>query len=102
MVNKRFKYFFLTKRNKLRYYAINLHKEIIVIFFHGFMSDITGKKPAFLAKFCRNKRVGFLTFEYSGHGKSSGTFTKGNISKWTNDSRLLIKKKLKRKRIWFL
>ena len=98
MVNKRFKYFFLTKRNKLRYYAINLHKEIIVIFFHGFMSDITGKKPAFLAKFCRNKRVGFLTFEYSGHGKSSGTFTKGNISKWTNDSRLLIKKKIKKKK----
>ena len=41
-----------------------------------FMSDITGEKPSTFRKFCRKKKIGFLTFEYSGHGKSSGKFTK--------------------------
>ena len=30
--------------------------------------------------------------EYSGHGKSSGIFTKGNISIWSNDTKSVIKK----------
>ena len=40
--------------------------------------------------------MGFLAFEYSGHGKSSGTFTKGNISEWSNDAKKLIKKIVKK------
>ena len=39
-----------------------------------------------------------LKFEYSGHGKSSGNFTEGNISKWTNDAKQLIKAKTKGKK----
>ena len=34
--------------------------------------------------------------EYSGHGKSSGKFTNGNISKWSNETSILIKKVIKR------
>ena len=34
--------------------------------------------------------------EYSGHGKSSGQFTKGNISEWSNDAKSLIKKIVKK------
>ena len=34
--------------------------------------------------------------EYSGHGKSSGEFTKGNISSWTNDTKVMIKKIVKK------
>ena len=44
------------------------------------------------------KKIGFLKFEYSGHGKSSEKFTDGNISKWTNDAKQLIKKKIKGKK----
>ena len=34
--------------------------------------------------------------EYSGHGKSSGEFTKGNISKWTYETRIMIEKIVKK------
>ena len=36
--------------------------------------------------------------EYSGHGKSTGEFTKGNISKWTNEVRTAIKRVVKKKK----
>tara|TARA_B100001964_G_scaffold223851_1_gene270178 strand:+ start:4710 stop:5360 length:651 start_codon:yes stop_codon:yes gene_type:complete len=57
-----------------------------------------GKKPNAIQKFCRKKKIGFIKFEYSGHGKSSGKFTDGNISKWTNDAKQLIKTKTKGKK----
>ena len=40
----------------------------------------------------KKKKLGFLALEYSGHGKSTGKFTHGNISKWTNEVRIAIKK----------
>ena len=60
------------------------------------MSDLTGNKPKSLQKYCRNKKIGFLGLEYSGHGKSSGKFTNGNISKWTKEIQILIKKIVKK------
>jgi len=69
-----------------------------VVFFHGFMSDMVGEKPNTIQKFCTKKKIGFLKFEYSGHGKSSEKFTDGNISKWTNDAKQLIKAKIKGKK----
>ena len=36
--------------------------------------------------------MGFLSLEYTGHGKSSGIFTKGNISIWSNDTKKIIKR----------
>ncbi|MBL4626314.1 MAG: alpha/beta hydrolase, partial [Pelagibacteraceae bacterium] len=62
------------------------------------MSDMVGKKPNAIQKFCRKKKIGFIKFEYSGHGKSSGKFTDGNISKWTNDAKQLLKAKTKGKK----
>ena len=35
-------------------------------------------KPLF--KYAKKNNIGFLALEYSGHGKSSGKFTKGNIT----------------------
>ena len=69
-----------------------------MVFFHGFMSDMIGKKPKAIQKFCVKKKIGFLKFEYSGHGTSSEKFTNGNISKWTDDAKQLIKSKLKSKK----
>ena len=49
------------------------------------------------------KKLGFLALEYSGHGKSSGDFIEGNISKWTRDAEQLIKHKIsKNKNIIFI
>ena len=56
------------------------------------MSDIEGKKPQTLLRFARKNKLGFLALEYSGHGRSSGIFTKGNISIWSNDTKRVIKK----------
>ena len=47
----------------------------------------------------KKNKLGFLALEYSGHGKSSGKFTNGNISKWTKETTLLIKKIVKKNRI---
>ncbi len=60
------------------------------------MSDLEGEKPKKILKYCNSKKVGFLALEYSGHGKSTGKFTQGNISKWTYETKVLIKKIVKK------
>jgi pimeloyl-ACP methyl ester carboxylesterase len=67
-----------------------------IVFLHGFMSDLEGKKPKVFFNFAKRNKFGFLALEYSGHGKSSGKFTNGNISKWTNETYFLIKKIIKK------
>tara|TARA_B100000953_G_scaffold298769_1_gene296419 strand:+ start:4621 stop:5379 length:759 start_codon:yes stop_codon:yes gene_type:complete len=97
MSYKKSKYFRKTKKIRIKYFYLNKNSLITIVFFHGFMSDMIGKKPNAILKYCRKKKINFLKFEYSGHGKSSGKFTSGNISKWTNDAKQLIKKKTKGK-----
>ena len=97
MSYKKSKYFRKTKKIRIKYFYLNNNSLITIVFFHGFMSDMIGKKPTAILKYCRKKKINFLKFEYSGHGKSSGKFTSGNISKWTNDAKQLIKKKTKGK-----
>tara|TARA_A100001035_G_C27725642_1_gene474212 strand:+ start:336 stop:977 length:642 start_codon:yes stop_codon:yes gene_type:complete len=63
------------------------------------MSDIEGEKPKTFLKFAKKNHLGFLALEYSGHGKSSGEFIKGNISKWSKETKLLIKKIVKKNQI---
>ena len=93
---KNFKYLKISKTKKLRYLDNYYKKNLYIIFLHGFQSDITGKKPQTFLKYAIKKKLGFLAIEYSGHGKSSGEFTKGNISRWNNDVRILIKKVVKK------
>ncbi len=93
---KKFKFLKFSKTKKLRY-SHNYYKEkLYLVFLHGFMSDIEGKKPQTLFKFAKKNKLGFLSLEYSGHGKSSGTFTKGNITTWSNDVKKLIKNCVKK------
>ena len=98
MSYKRSKYFSTSNKRKIKYLFLNRKSQIIVVFFHGFMSDMVGEKPNTIQKFCAKKKIGFIKFEYSGHGKSSGQFADGNISKWTNDAKQLINAKIKNKR----
>ena len=92
---KRSKYFITSSKRKIKYLFIKKNSQITVVFFHGFMSDMIGKKPNAVQKFCRKQKLNFLKFEYSGHGKSSGKFIEGNISKWTDEAKQLIKSKIK-------
>ena len=93
---KKFKYLKISSTKKLRY-SHNYYKEkIYLVFLHGFMSDIEGKKPQTFLNFAKRNKLGFLSLEYSGHGKSSGVFTKGNISSWSNDAKKVIKKIVKK------
>ena len=92
----KFKYLKISKSIKIRYLTNNFKKNPYVVFLHGFMSDLEGEKPKKLKKFCNKKKIGFLAIEYSGHGKSSGKFTDGNISKWSNQVKVVIKKIIKK------
>ena len=92
---KRSKYFTTLSKRKIKYLFIKKKSPITVVFFHGFMSDMIGAKPTAIQKYCRKQKLNFLKFEYSGHGRSGGKFTEGNISKWTRDAKELIKSKIK-------
>ena len=66
------------------------------------MSDLEGKKPKSFFTFSKKNNLGFLALEYSGHGKSSGKFTNGNISKWSKETSILIKKIVKKIKLFLL
>ena len=93
---KKFKYLKLSKTKKLRFIDNYFKKKLYVVFLHGFMSDIEGKKPQTFLQFAKKNKLGFMALEYSGHGKSSGDFTKGNISIWSNDTIRVIKRIVKK------
>ena len=89
---KKFRYLKISRTKKLRYLVNYYKKKLYIIFLPGFMSDIDGEKPAAFRKYAKKNKLGFLAVEYSGHGKSSGEFTQGNISKWSSDVKRSIKK----------
>ena len=93
---KKFKYLRISKTKKLRYIENYYKNKLYVVFLPGFMSDIDGKKPQIFKRYAVENKLGFLAIEYSGHGKSSGEFTRGNITKWSNDAKNSIKKVVKK------
>ena len=92
----KFKYLKITNLKKIRYLSNNVQNNLYIVFLHGFMSDIEGDKPTSVYNYAKKNKLGFLALEYSGHGKSSGKFTNGNISKWSKDVKVLIKKVVKK------
>ena len=60
------------------------------------------RKPKALLNFAKKNKINFLALEYSGHGKSSGKFTKGNISKWSDETSKLVKKYAKDHKLIFI
>ena len=100
MIN--FSYLKISSTKKIRYLKLHQKNAPYIVFLHGFMSDLEGKKPQAFLKFAKRNRLGFLALEYSGHGKSSGEFIKGNISKWTRDTSLLIRRVVKKNDIIFV
>ena len=91
-----FKYHQISKTKKIRYICNTYKNTSFIVFLHGFMSDLEGKKPNAFLKFAKKNKLSFLSLEYSGHGKSSGNFTNGNITKWSRETSALIKKYVKK------
>ena len=98
----KFYYLKLSKSKKIRYLKHMQKDSDYIVFLHGFMSDLEGKKPKVFLNFAKKNKLGFIALEYSGHGKSTGKFTKGNISKWTRETYLLLKKTIKKNKIFFI
>ena len=90
-----FRYYNITKTKKIRYISNIYKNSLCIVFLHGFMSDLEGEKPRALLNFAKKNKLSFLALEYSGHGKSSEKFIEGNISKWSEQTSKLIRKKTK-------
>ncbi|WP_428925997.1 alpha/beta fold hydrolase [Marinibacterium sp. SX1] len=58
----------------------------MVVFLGGLKSDMEGTKAIHLEDWARANGRGFLRFDYSGHGQSSGTFEEGSIADWHEDT----------------
>ena len=97
-----FNFFKIGKTRRIRYLKHIQRNSAYIVFLHGFMSDLEGKKPNAFLNFAKKNKLGFIALEYSGHGKSTGKFTKGNISKWTRETYLLLKKTIKKNKIFFI
>ena len=94
----KYNFYKLSKTKKIRYLKNSRKNNTYIVFLHGFRSDLEGKKPKHFLKFAIKNKIGFLALEYSGHGKSSGKFIEGNISKWSKETSLLIKNVVKKNR----
>lgn len=94
MIN--YSYYKISKNKKIRYIKKIKKDATYLVFLHGFMSNLEGEKPKAFLNYAIKNKLGFLALEYSGHGKSSGNFVDGNISIWSKETRILIKKVLKK------
>jgi len=91
----KFKYLKISNNKRIRYLSNYYQNNLYIVFLHGFMSNIEGEKPKAILEYAKKNKLGFLALEYSGHGKSTGKFTKGNISKWSKEIQITIKKIVK-------
>ena len=92
-----FRFHKISNTKKIRHIAKVFKNSYFIVFLHGFMSDLEGEKPNAFLNFAKKNKLSFLALEYSGHGKSSGKFINGNISKWSKETSILIRKYIKRK-----
>ena len=97
-----FRYHKISKIKKIRYISKFYKNDLSIIFLHGFMSDLDGEKPRVILNFAKKNKINFLALEYSGHGKSSGEFTRGNISKWSVETSKIVKKYAKNNKLIFI
>lgn len=57
-----------------------------VVFLGGYRSAMGGTKALFLEDYCRRRGRAYVRFDYFGHGRSSGDFALGTISRWRDDA----------------
>ncbi|MEZ5872843.1 MAG: alpha/beta hydrolase [Nitratireductor sp.] len=57
-----------------------------LVWLGGYRSDMTGTKAEALDHWCAEQDLAFCRHDYSGHGRSGGTFRDGTISRWLEES----------------
>ena len=57
-----------------------------LVWLGGWRSDMQGSKAVFLDGVAAREGFPFLRFDYSGHGRSTGRWQAGTISKWVTES----------------
>lgn len=77
---------FITPQRREIAYHLRCGTGPTVVFLGGFKSDMSGTKAVFLEDWARESGRGFLRFDYSGHGESSGSFEDGCIGDWFEDA----------------
>ena len=82
--------FFKKDDVKISYRYYKRSKKTLV-FLHGLLSDMSGKKSNFLNNYCKKSNISFLCFDFQGHGRSSGEFSNFGISDWYDDLDNIIK-----------
>lgn len=60
------------------------------IWLGGFRSDMTGTKAQAMVDHCGQRGWAATRFDYSGHGASGGAFVDGTISRWVDESLLVL------------
>lgn len=61
-----------------------------IVFLGGYRSDMRGSKAQALHAMAEQGGYGFLRFDYTGHGESSGRFEDLTISDWLADARDIV------------
>ena len=62
-----------------------------LIWLGGFMSNMGSIKATFLDNWAARQGLGFLRFDYSGHGLSEGRFEAGTIGRWLEETLAIIR-----------
>lgn len=62
-----------------------------LVWLGGFRSDMTSSKAEALDGWAAREGRGFVRFDYSGHGRSSGEFVDGTIGQWLEDALTVIR-----------
>jgi len=73
--------YFLKGNTKIAYRYYKRSKKSLV-FIHGLMSDMNGKKSSYFNNYCRRKKISFLCFDFQGHGRSNGDFVNFGVGDW--------------------
>src|SRR6185295_9071469 len=58
-----------------------------LIFLSGFKSEMRAIKDGAVVKWAGEGGIGWLRFDYSGHGQSEGRFEDGTVSRWLEETR---------------
>lgn len=71
-------------------YMARAGKQPGVLWLGGFKSEMSGNKAQALDMWAAGEGRAYLRFDYLGHGRSSGDFRKGTISRWLADALTVI------------
>lgn len=80
------------------YYCSTDNINPVIVFLHGYMGNMFGKKSEFLKEYCKNNNFSCLMMEYRGHGSSSGKLEEFSLEDWLLDVNTVINSIIKDKK----